>query len=129
MILLFILPEYLICQDTTRVIPDGTQGETMKVGKVDTALAIGNWYEFDGPGSSLKLGGGFLYEYAAYIQDDVSKEQISMEPAFAVRDFRITMSGRVKTKSFITWKVGIMYDGPARAWLVRETGVMIGIPK
>ncbi len=46
-----------------------------------------------------------------------------------LRDFRITMSGRVKTKSFITWKVGIMYDGPARAWLVRETGVMVGIPE
>ncbi len=53
MILLFILTDYLICQDSTRVIPDGTQGETMKVGKADTALTIGNWYEFDGPGSSL----------------------------------------------------------------------------
>lgn len=129
MILLFMLPGYIICQDTTQVIPDGTQGETMKVGKVDSVLTVGNWYEFDGPGSSLKLGGGFLYEYAAYIQDDVSKEQISMKPEFKVRDFRITMSGKVKTKQFITWKVGIMYDGPSRSWFLRETGVMIGVPQ
>jgi phosphate-selective porin OprO/OprP len=116
-------------QDSTRVIPDGTQGETMKVGKVDSVLTLGNWYEFDGPLSSLKLGGGLLYEYAAYIQDDVSKEQIEMEPAFKVRDFRITMSGRVKVERFVTWKLGIMYDAQTSSWFMRETGIMVGLPE
>jgi len=80
MCLLMIAPNELFCQDSTEVIPDGTQGETMKISKVDTVLTLGNWYEFDGPLSTLKLGGGFLYEYAAYIQDDVSKEQMKWNP-------------------------------------------------
>ena len=129
MCFLLIASNELFCQDSTLVIPDGTQGETMKIGKPDSVLTLGNWYEFDGPLSSLKIGGGFLYEYAAYIQDDVSKEQIDMEPDFKVRDFRITMSGRVKVEKFITWKLGIMYDAPSSSWLVRETGIMVGMPE
>lgn len=129
MCLLMIAPRELFCQDTTQVIPDGTQGETMKIGKVDTVLTLRNWYEFDGALSTLKLGGGFLYEYATYVQDEVSKEQIKMEPDFKVRDFRVTMSGRVKVKRFITWKLGIMYDGPTRSWFMRETGIMVGVPE
>ena len=126
---LLILANLNFAQDTTEVVPNGTEGVTMEVGKLDSTLTIGNWYEFDGPGSSLKLGGGFLYEYAGYIQDDVSKEQISMEPEFKVRDFRFTMSGRVKTDRFITWKLGIMFDGATNSWLMRETGVMVGVPE
>lgn len=129
MCLLMFAPNKLFCQDSTLVIPDGTQGETMKISKLDTVLTLGNWYEFDGPLSSLKIGGGFLYEYAAYIQDEVSKEQIDMEPDFKVRDFRITMSGRVKVEKFITWKLGIMYDAPTSSWLLRETGIMVGVPE
>ena len=129
MCLLMFAPNELFCQDSTLVIPDGTQGETMKISKLDTVLTLGNWYEFDGPLSSLKIGGGFLYEYAAYIQDEVSKEQIDMEPDFKVRDFRITMSGRVKVEKFITWKLGIMYDAPTSSWLLRETGIMVGVPE
>jgi phosphate-selective porin OprO/OprP len=127
--LLMIGPNELFCQDSTEVIPDGTQGETMKIGKVDTVLTLGNWYEFDGPLSTLKLGGGFLYEYAAYIQDDVSKEQIEMEPDLKLRDFRITMSGKLKVERFLTWKLGIMYDAPSSSWFLRETGIMVGVPE
>ncbi|HEY7750993.1 MAG TPA: porin [Ignavibacteriaceae bacterium] len=101
----------------------------MKIGKVDTLLTLGNWNEFDGALSTLKLGGGFLYEYATYIQDDISKQQIELNPNFKVRDFRITMSGRVKVDRFITWKAGIMYDGTSRSWFIRETGIMIGAPE
>jgi len=128
-ILLAMVPGHLLCQDSTEVIPDGTQGETITISKHDTVLTLGNWNEFDGTFSTLKLGGGFLYEYGTYIQDDVSKEQIDMEPAFRVRDFRITMSGRVKVKRFITWKLGIMYDAPSNSWLIRETGIMVGVPE
>lgn len=127
--LLLTSPNELFCQDSTEVIPDGTQGETMKISKPDTVLTLGNWYEFDGTLSTLKLGGGFLYDYATYIQDDVSKEQIEMKPEFKVRDFRITMSGRVKVERFLTWKLGIMYDAPTSSWLIRETGVMVGVPE
>lgn len=127
--LLLIASNELFCQDSTEVIPDGTQGETITISKHDTLLTLGNWNEFDGTLSTLKLGGGFLYEYATYIQDDVSKQQFEMEPAFKVRDFRVTMSGKVKVERFLTWKLGIMYDAPSGSWLLRESGVMVGMPE
>jgi phosphate-selective porin OprO/OprP len=89
---------------------------------------------FPGRFSTLKLGGGFLYEYAAYSQDADAKRQMDsagnvLEPAFDVRDFRITASGQLRTKRIISWKLGLMYDGPSRSWFVRETGVMIDVPE
>src|SRR4030095_10642786 len=53
----------------------------------------------------------------------------TLDPAFAVRDFRITMSGQLKTKRIISWKAGFMYDDANRSWFVRETGVMIDVPE
>ncbi|MFI5237096.1 MAG: OprO/OprP family phosphate-selective porin [Ignavibacteriales bacterium] len=133
-ILLWIFPSQLIGQDTTKVIPDGTQGETMKVGRKDTVLTIGNWNEFDGPLTTLKLGGGFLYEFAGYSQDVVGKQQMDsanvvLKSAFKVRDFRLIASGKVKSKRFFTWKAGIMFDASVNSWYVRETGLMIGAPE
>ncbi len=109
----------------------------MKIRKADTVtdrLTFENWNEFDGPLTTLKIGGGFLYEFAGYIQDEAGKQQmdsadVELEPDFKVRDFRVTMSGRVKTKRFITWKAGIMYDGPTSSWFIRETGIMVGVPE
>lgn len=125
------------CQISPGVVPDGTQGETMKIRDADTVpdrLTLENWNQFHGPLTTLKIGGGFLYEFAGYSQDETAKQQIDssgadLEPTFKLRDFRITMSGRVKTKRFITWKAGIMYDGPTRSWFIRETGIMFGVPE
>jgi len=118
-------------------IPDGTQGETFKITEADTAhqpITFQNFNHFDGTLSTLKIGGGFLYEYAGYIQDDIGKQQmdsagIDLKHAFETRDFRLTLSGRLKTKRFITWKAGIMYDGESGSWFIRETGIMFGIPQ
>ncbi len=120
----------LFSQDSDRVvIPDGTEGETMTVSKNDSVLSTSKWYEFDGKVSTLKLGGGLLYDFVTYIQDDVSKDQIRLTPDIKLRDFRFIMSGKIKTKRQITWKLGLMYDAASTAWLVRETGVMVGIPE
>lgn len=118
-------------------IPDGTQGETMEITESDTIrkrLSFENWNQFNGSASTLKFGGGFLYEFAGYTQDEAGKQQMDSANAdlvaqFKVRDIRITMSGRLKTKRFITWKAGIMFDGPSNSWFVRETGVMVGVPE
>lgn len=77
---------------------------------------------------------GFLYEYAGYGQDQDSKIQsdsagTKLDPDFKVRNFRVLLSGQLKTKRIITWKVGLMYDGPSDAWFVRETGVIVGVPE
>ncbi|HEY3403695.1 MAG TPA: porin [Ohtaekwangia sp.] len=125
---------YSFSQET---IPDGTQGELLEVLHADTIpqkWRDKRWRLFPGRYSTFKIGGGFLYEFAGYKQDRIAKQQMdsignSLEPAFAVRDFRVTVSGQLKTKRTISWKAGFMYDDANRQWLVRETGVMIDVPE
>ena len=87
------------------------------------------WNEFEGPFFTMRVGAGFLYDVATFAQDDESKQQIDLAPDDKVRDARLLMSGRFKTKRPITWKAGIMYDGATDSWLFRETGIMIAVPE
>lgn len=137
MSLFFVLGIKGFSQDRSEYIPDGTQGEELEVVKTDTLPAKWRdkrWRLFPGKFSTLKLGGGFLYEYVGYWQDDNSKKQndsagYAMDPTFSVRDFRVTASGQLKTKRILNWKLGMMYDGPSRSWFVRESGLMIDVPE
>src|SRR6478736_1025064 len=125
------------CQEAKDVIPSGTTGEELEVvdsSKVKTKWRDRRWRLFPGKYSTLKLGGGFLYEYAGYIQDENSRRQMDslgtkLDPTFAVRDFRIVAGGQFKTKRSFSWKAGFMYDGTTDTWLVRETGLMFGVPE
>jgi len=118
-------------------VPDGTEGEQLEVLTADTVpqrWRDKRWRLFPGKFSTFKFGGGFLYEFAGYKQDAVAKQQMdsigsNLEPAFAVRDFRLVASGKFKTKRTFSWKFGAMYDGMTGSWLVRETGLMIGVPE
>jgi phosphate-selective porin OprO and OprP len=118
-------------------LPDGTQGEMLEVIDADTLpekFKDKRWRLFPGRLTTLKLGGGFLYEFAGFSQDEDAKRQMDslgtpLESTFDVRDFRITASGQFRTKRSITWKAGFMYDGPNRSWFVRETGVMVDAPE
>lgn len=136
--MLLLFPVCGLSQQPKEVtIPDGTQGEQLEVLEADSVPETWRdkrWRLFPGRVSTLKLGGGFLYEFAGYAQDPISRQQFdslgtTLENAFAVRDFRITASGQLKTKRTISWKAGFMYDGPNREWLVRETGIMIDVPE
>src|SRR5213079_1054960 len=71
------------------------------------------WNNFEGPFTSFHYGGGFLVAYAAYAQDEDSKEQISMSPDLKMRDARILLDGKFTTKRPFTWCAGLMYDGPS----------------
>src|SRR5215472_13284854 len=90
-----------------------------------------NWNEYQGPYFTIRAGLGFLYESAAYAQNDQSKQQFALDPDAKVRDFRFLLRGKLfpKFKRPITWSTGVMYDGGTNSWLLRETGVMIGFPK
>lgn len=125
---LIVLCHHAFCSDSTKVVPDGTEGETIEVGN-DEEVTTKHWNEFTGKVSTLKIGGGLLYDYVTYHQDKDSKEQISLYPEIKLRDFRFLISGVLKTKRFINWKVGLMFDGVTSHWLVRETGVMVGVPE
>ncbi len=125
-------PFNAFCQEIKQPVPDGTQGEVFRAESIDS---VGNptqgmkLNEWDGPLSTMKFGGGILYEYAGFSQDEVSKEQITAESNFKLRDARFTLSGKFKTKREITWKMGIMYDGNDKSWYMRETGVLFNIPE
>jgi phosphate-selective porin OprO and OprP len=84
--------------------------------------------EYRGPYFTLRVGGGLLYDLAAYSQDAESKQQMELENQGKLRDFRVTLKGSFPKIPWLTWSTGIMYDGPTGEWLFRETGVMISVP-
>ena len=89
-----------------------------------------HWNEYHGPHFTIRVGAGFLYDFMAYAQDTESKEQIVMSPANGVRDFRIIMGGRFPSIPLpTTWCAGFMYDGNLGSWFLRQSGIMVGVPK
>jgi phosphate-selective porin OprO and OprP len=124
-------------QDVKDSIPDGTEGEMFQSPTKDSTKMTWNqkrWRLFNGRFTSFKFGAGFLYEYAAFFQDKNSKLQMDslgtpMKDQFKVRDFRLLFSGQFKSKREISWRAGIMYDASSDSWLVRETGIMVGVPE
>lgn len=89
------------------------------------------WNEFEGPISTLRFGGGFLYDYAWYDQDDASKQQVTFEDGSKLRDFRFLLKGKFVQveKRSLTWSAGIMWDEANQRWALRQSGIMIGLPK
>ena len=104
--------------------------------QIDAAEAEGDfpvykangWNEFEWDALTLRIGGGFLYDYAAYGQDDDSKQQMTLSPADGVRDFRVLIKGRFKFVPHTTYTLGYMYDGAAQQWRFRQTGIMVDVP-
>ena len=89
-----------------------------------------HWNEYQGPHFTIRVGGGFLYDFSAFAQDKESKEQIAMLPGEKLRDFRLIMGGRLPSIPWpTTWCAGVMYDGPTNTWFLRQTGIMFGVPK
>ncbi|NEU09579.1 porin [Flavihumibacter sp. R14] len=130
--LMLILPDRGFGQDTIKVIPDGTEGETLPL--IDSTTKKKPFNSFNLGFTSFKIGVAFLYEYAGFSQDDEGKRQmdsanVSLDPGFDVRDTRLFFSGKLKTKRTVTWKAGVMYDGSLNSWFLRESGIMIAVPE
>jgi phosphate-selective porin OprO/OprP len=89
------------------------------------------WNEYQGPFSTLRFGGGFLYDYAAYDQDAASNEQIDFTNGTKLRDFRFLLKGKFLqiTERDVTWSAGIMWDDANEEWVMRQSGVMVELPK
>jgi phosphate-selective porin OprO/OprP len=54
---------------------------------------------------------------------------VDLDARSKTRDFRILGSGVFKTKRVFSWKFAYMWDGDKNTWMVRETGVTIGVPE
>jgi phosphate-selective porin OprO/OprP len=89
-----------------------------------------HWNEYQGPHFTIRVGGAFLYDFAAFAQDAASKEQIAMLPGEKVRDVRFLLGGKLPSFPLpTTWCAGVMYDGPTNSWFLRQTGIMFQVPK
>jgi phosphate-selective porin OprO/OprP len=121
-------------QDTTKIIPDGTTGLVLEVSPEDYLKKKKQPNEFEGTNSTIRVGFGYILDAAAYSQNALFKQQMDsaglvFNPKIETRDFRIMMSGVIKTKRTLSWKLGYMYDGDRKIWLLRETGITIGVPE
>jgi phosphate-selective porin OprO/OprP len=127
-----VSPGLVFCEEAAAAKQTSSIETTLDAGQDESDLItrkFTSWNKYEGPLSTLQYGVGALYEYAAYDQDGDSKEQIELEPQAKVRDFRVLLAGRFGTRREVTWKSGLMYDGPTHNWLVRETGVMVAVPE
>jgi phosphate-selective porin OprO/OprP len=87
------------------------------------------WNEYEGPAFTIRVGGGYLYDYVSFAQDEVSKQQIAVEDQWKLRDARVLLSGRLKFRRQTTWSTGIMYDKGNDQWVFRQTGIMVSVPE
>jgi len=128
-------------QDATQPPSDDPQDAVSPNGNLETSINAEEsqepprrklkWNEYRGPYFTARWGAGLLLEVAGYSQDRDSKEQIELHPDQRLRDFRFILGGRFfpKIERKITWSLGIMYDGPNHAWLIRQTGIMVAVPE
>ena len=120
--------------DTVKVVPDGTEGVELAIRTEETKPKQLPGNEFIGSYSTFRIGMGFIYDFSAPFMSDEFKQQLDSanliaNTKFKVRDFRILGSGVLKTKRLLAWKFAFMYDGNDEAWLLRETGLTIGVPE
>ena len=131
------LPLFIHAQDTTKLLPDGTEGVLFTYDPRDTTDAAVKKLkpnDFQGTYSSFKIGLGYIHDFVAYHESDAFRQQMDsagfdLKPTFKLRDFRILGSGVLKTKRYIAWKFAYMWDGDDEQWLVRESGITIGVPE
>ncbi|HEX6848832.1 MAG TPA: porin [Chitinophagaceae bacterium] len=117
-----------------KTVPDGTTGLELQVGPDDYLTKKRPPNEYEGTYSTLRLGFGYIADGATYSQNAVFKQQMDsaglvFTSKFQTRDFRIMASGVSKIRRTISWKAGFMYDGDQKVWLLRETGLTIGVPE
>jgi phosphate-selective porin OprO/OprP len=128
-----MIPQFSFGQDK-KPVPDGTMGEIIEDPDDPEQNKGKRWRLFNTSITSIKFGAGFLTDYVTYVQDDVSKQQMDLagtplEADVKVRDVRLVASGAFRIKRTLTWKAGLMYDGVTNKWLMRESGLMIGVPE
>ena len=87
------------------------------------------WNEYEGPYFTARLGGGFLYDYMTYSQDEESKQQMELSPSGIVRDARLLLKGRFPAWPRLSYTLGYMYDVGKEEWRFRQTGLMFDIPE
>src|SRR5437773_822783 len=134
LIFLFAQPCTLYSQEKEKIVPNGTEGIMDTVDATTGKMVNPKANDFDGSITTFRIGVGFIYDFTTYAQSEVFKEQMGIAGTelgsrSKTRDFRILGSGVFKTKRSFSWKFAYMWDGDKNTWMVRETGINIGVPE
>src|SRR6202012_6175080 len=78
------------------------------------------WNEWDNRFFTLRVGGGFLYDFANFTQDANSSKQVMWSQTEALRDLRLTVGGKLKFLPRISYSIGVMWDGQYDLWRLRQ---------
>ena len=126
-------------QENPKTLPNGTDGLVFTPRAADTVFVDKKSdleaNEFEGKYATFRIGMGYIGDFTAYSQDKVFKQQmdsanLDITPHYQTRDFRILGSGRIlKSKRYLAYKFAYMYDGDKKVWMIRETGLTIGVPE
>ena len=94
--------------------------------EAETNLPRATFNEYEFRRFSLRWGGGFLYDYSTYSQDEDSKSQMNIRPLGDLRDFRFLLKGKLPIPR-VTYTLGYMYDKAKDSWRFRQTGFMVDV--
>jgi phosphate-selective porin len=113
-------------QSAAAQAPDPTIQTNLDASEVDSNPPKTSFNEFERRGFSLRIGGGFLYDYSTYGQDETSKSQMAISAKHDLRDFRLLFKGKIPIRG-VTYTLGYMYDKVKESWRFRQTGLMVEI--
>ena len=105
---------------------DPTIQTNLDASEVDTNAPKASFNEYEWRGFSLRWGGGFLWDYSTYSQDEPSKSQMNLSPVDDLRDMRVLFKGKLPIPR-VTYTLGYMYDKVKDDWRFRQTGFMFDI--
>ncbi len=108
--------------------PDPSIQTNLDASEADSNPPKASFNEYNWKHFSLRWGGGFLYDYSTYAQDDASEEQMDLSPLDDLRDFRLLLKGRLPIPR-VTYTIGYMYDKGKDDWRFRQTGLMVEVRK
>jgi phosphate-selective porin OprO and OprP len=107
----------------------GTQSAESDFSETPGRTINDNWTEYDLDLLTFRWGIFALVDIGSAIQSDASRELLEVPQGYKIRDLRLSFGGKLATKRSITYTTGLMFDGPTNKWLVRETGIQVGIPE
>jgi phosphate-selective porin OprO/OprP len=79
--------------------------------------------------TTLRVGGGLLFDVAAYDPEEPIEQRFALDPELMLRDARFIFGGRFSSRRPFTWQLGLMWDQVTRKFLFRQTGVMVAVPE
>ena len=120
--------------DSVTIVPNGTDGLTLEKRRRDSLVKQLPPNEFAGQYSTFRIGFGYIGDASLFKMDKTFEQQmdtanLDVSPTIQTRDFRILGSGVFTTKRNLSWKFAYMYDGNQKAWMMRESGLTIGLPE